>query len=247
VVISYPVSEFPYQVDRLLTISAITSLLSDTEKEFAAEMDAKQKIIDTIHKQLRESSAQLGEERRRLETLQKRAEKREQRKHKISNLRRAADEEHFRLGQLQRQHNQTVGSDGREMRLGDADKDLAVPAGILPDKVVANVTLHQGQPIHLEQAQLQKITGLPSTHILRARLNAYAANNEALSDAVKGLKGKSSDLEKKYRRVIALCTGVEDGKVDGVLASLFRAVNSEVGDVELTRVREFLRRVDSVE
>lgn len=219
-------------------IPAITSLLSETEKEFATEMEAKQSTIDAIHTQLREASAQLGDERRRLEALQVRAKEREQRKQKIANLRRATDEEHFRLGQLQRQHGHTPDNEDVEMKLGDADKALNVPA------FPPNFNVKQGR---LDPAQAQLLSSLPSIPILRSRLNAYAANNETLSDAVKGLKGKSSELESKYRRVIALCTNVEDEKVDGVLTSLFRAVDSEQGDVELGRVRDFLRRVDGVE
>jgi regulatory protein SWI6 len=46
--------------------------------------------------------------------------------------------------------------------------------------------------------------------------------------------------------VISLCTGVEESKVDTHLENLLRAVESEQNDVEITRVREFLQRVEGV-
>jgi len=54
-----------------------------------------------------------------------------------------------------------------------------------------------------------------------------------------------SELAAKYRKIISMCTGVEEDNVDGVLHNLLRAVESE-SDVELGRVRDFLQRVDGV-
>ena len=56
------------------------------------------------------------------------------------------------------------------------------------------------------------------------------------------------ELEKKLRRVVALCTGVEEEKLDIMIGGLITAVESEKGeDVEVSRVREFLRKVEGVE
>jgi hypothetical protein len=191
-------------------------------------MQAKQSVIDSIHNQLRESSAQLGEERRRLERLQVRAKQREERKQKIANLRKATVEEQFRISQLH--HGQICRE--TEMRLGDADRAFQLPPNIDP-----GAALHD-----------PRVAGsLPPASALQARLNAFVTNNEALESEVRGLKGKSRDLEKKYRRVIGLCTRVEENKIDSVLDNLCRAVDSEHGDVELGRVRDFLQKVEGVE
>lgn len=215
-----------------LTSIAITSLLNETEKEFTSEIQAKQTVIDSIHAELREASAQLGEEQRRLERLQARAKEREERKQKTANLQKAAEEEQFRLSQIQQQHGHMANGDG-QMRLGDADKAFSpLPAGI-----PSGAVLHDP---HLAAS-------LPSASILRARLNAYITNNEALEAEVRNLKGNSRKLEAKYRRIISLCTRVEEDKIDGVLNNLYRAVDSEHGDVELVRVREFLQKVEGVE
>jgi hypothetical protein len=61
------------------------------------------------------------------------------------------------------------------------------------------------------------------------------------------LRSKSRELEVKYRKTISLCTRVPEERIDDVLEGLWRAVDSEGGDVELGRVREFLTRVEGVE
>jgi len=50
-------------------------------------------------------------------------------------------------------------------------------------------------------------------------------------------------LAAKYRKIISLCTQVDEESVDEHLESLLRAVESEPDDVELSRVRDFLSRV----
>jgi len=224
--------------------TAISTLLAQTENEFTTEMSAKQTQIDTIHAKLRESSATLGIERTRLEDLKKQAKERDERKLKIANLRRALDEERSRLGQMQQQYGQMNGD--VEMRLGDADKGLAIPAGAVPANILSNINPSPHQPQVLDQAQRQLLASLPPTHILRARVNAYKANNEGLTENIRVLQSKNSDLAAKYRKIISVCTGVEEENVDGVLQNLLRAVESEQNDVELGRVREFLQRVDGV-
>ena len=61
------------------------------------------------------------------------------------------------------------------------------------------------------------------------------------------LKSRSAEMEGMYRKVVSLCTGVEEGKVEESLPALVAAVESErggLGQQEVGRVREFLRRVD---
>lgn len=181
----------------------------------------------------------LGEQRRRVETLQARATEQSTRKLKIENLTRAVNEERAKLQAMQRRMGQVNGE--INMQLGDADKGLALPAGAVPANVLANINPNPHQPLMLDQAQRQLLSALPPTHVLRARVNAYKANNQALEEDVRGLEGKSSELAAKYRKIIALCTGTEN--VDDLAEALVRATESDA-DVELPRIRDFLQRVD---
>ena len=76
-------------------------------------------------------------------------------------------------------------------------------------------------------------------------MRAYRVNNLGLVEFANQLRGRSIELEKKLRRVVALCTGTEEERIDGMVGSLVLAVESEGGeDVEVGRVREFLRKVE---
>jgi hypothetical protein len=119
------------------------------------------------------------------------------------------------------------------MKLGDADKEFSVPT-------------YDASP----NTQHQSMGDLLSPQTLQARLNAYNSLNARLSALLTSLRARDGELETKYRKVIALCTGVEEGQVDSVLAQLVQAVESE-GDPassgqDVGRVREFLRRVEMV-
>lgn len=87
---------------------------------------------------------------------------------------------------------------------------------------------------------------LPSAAVIRARLAAVAARRDVTRKMAGALKGRSRDVEVKYRRVVAMCTGVPEGEVDAVVDGLLRAVESEKGELEIGRVRRFLGGVESV-
>jgi hypothetical protein len=232
---------FKLKLRFVLTIIAITTLVTETELEFSKEMDKKQAVIDDLHMQLRDASGELGEQRRRLEGLQAEMNERESRKRKTSNLMRSYEDEGSHLSQLQAEYGQ-VSSDS-EAQLGDADTGLGISPKASP--VLSKVTSdHQGPIINGNERQFLA-SALPPLHTLRARVNAYAENNKALEANVRGLQSKSSELANKYRTIIGLCTGVDDTKVDEQLDNLLRAVESEPTDVELARVREFLVRIES--
>lgn len=204
-------------------------------------MEKKQAIIDDLHSQLRAASGDLGEQRRRLEGYQAEANERDVRKLKIANLMRAYEEEQSRLSRMQSQYGQMNGE--VELELGDADKGYLIPDQAAA--ILARINPHPHQPLVISPAERQILdASLPPTHVLRARINAYKNNNQALEESVRDLQSKSSELAGKYRKVISLCTGVDEANVDNVLENLLRAVDSEQDDVELTRVREFLQRVE---
>ncbi|KAK8080821.1 hypothetical protein PG997_008639 [Apiospora hydei] len=87
---------------------------------------------------------------------------------------------------------------------------------------------------------------LPSAALLRARTQALRLRAEVTRKAVGTLKGRSKDVEVKYRRVVSLCSGVPEQQVDEVIDGLLRAVESEKDGLEIGRVRRFLGGVDGV-
>jgi hypothetical protein len=207
-------------------------------------MDKKQTAVDELHSQLRDASRELGEQRQLLERYQKEANEREARKLKTANLMRAYEEERGRLQQLQSQYGQNM-SGNPDLQLGEADQGLTIPDEAA--KVLSSLNPSPHQPLVIDRNQRQILANtLPPAHVLRARLAAYKANNQAMEESVRDLQSKSSELAGKYRKVIGLCTGVDEEDVDKHLENLLRAVESEHTDVELHRVRDFLTRVEAV-
>ena len=192
---------------------------------------------------LRETTAALAEERRRLEELQKKSNDRKELKQRLANLRRANEEQKRALTHGRSNNGMNNGIQFRsDVKIGDADAGLETDPSLLP------VSPPPSQPLQISPQQHAYISMLPRTDILEARIKAYQTNNASLEEETVQLQTRSIDLEKKLRRVVALCTGVEEDKVDAMVGGLTVAVESERGeDVEVGRVRDFLRRVEEVE
>lgn len=125
-----------------------------------------------------------------------------------------------------------------DIKIGEADAGLEVEPGQLPES-------ETGQLLKIVPAQSEYLASLPPTEVLLARVAAYGRNNGRLETQSKSLQSRSSELEGQLRRVVAICTGVSEENVDGMVEGLVAAVESERGeDVEVGRVREFLRRVE---
>lgn len=98
----------------------------------------------------------------------------------------------------------------------------------------------------LTTAQTVDPSSLPSAALLRARTQALRLRADMTRKSVGALKGRSKDVEIKYRRVVSLCSGVPEQQVDEVIDGLLRAVESEKDGLEIGRVRRFLGGVDGV-
>ncbi|KAK1981505.1 hypothetical protein LZ30DRAFT_689122 [Colletotrichum cereale] len=187
---------------------------------FQGEVKTKQAVIESLHSTLRTTSAQLGEARRNLEAMQATLRKQQLARQKVSNLSHAREEEQVRLNQEQKRAGRTDSlSSSWETELGAA----------------------------LETAGTNGEGGLlPSAAVLKARLGAVSARRDVTRKMAGALKGRSKDLEVKYRRVVAMCTGEPEDQVDAVVDGLLRAVESEKGELEVERVRRFLGGVEGV-
>lgn len=127
----------------------------------------------------------------------------------------------------------------KNVKIGDADAGLEIDIKVLPQ------SLNPSQPQKLTPAQQEYIVSLPPTEVLLARASAYEKHNVKLRAQAHDLESRSSDLENQLRRVVSLCTGVEEKNVDNMVEGLVAAVESErEDDMDMGRVREFLRKVD---
>ncbi|KAI0150721.1 hypothetical protein GGR57DRAFT_492972 [Xylariaceae sp. FL1272] len=199
-------------------VSSISALLNEITSSFQAEAKKKQTEIDSIHASLRSTSAQLNDARRRLESLQAAAKAQLLTRQKIVNLARGREENSKRLAGLEQAQG----------RLDDSSTLWEAELNSLPELGHGN---DDGS--------------IPSATVLRARLQAYGNRTALTNTGVSSLKSRSKDIEIKYRRVVALCTGVVEQEVDSVVDGLLRAVESEKGELEIGRVRRFLGGVET--
>ncbi|KAI0875911.1 hypothetical protein GGS24DRAFT_488948 [Hypoxylon argillaceum] len=203
-------------------ITSITHLLSETSNSFQAEVKKKQTDIDALHATLRSTSTQLNDARRTLESLQAAAKSQLLTRQKVVNLTRGREEEQKRLAKIEQSQ------------------------GPLDANSISWETDLQSLPELGGGGERKDDGSIPSATVLRARIQALKNRTELTRTGVASLKSRSKDIEIKYRKVVALCTGTSENEVDTVLDGLVRAVESEKGELEVGRVRRFLGGVDTI-
>ncbi|KAG6112426.1 hypothetical protein E4U31_000004 [Claviceps sp. LM219 group G6] len=208
-------------------IASITHLLNETGAAFQQEMKGKQTSLDAMHATLRTTSTQLGEARRSVEQLTESVKKQQLARQKVANLAHARENEQVRLVHEQSQSSQPNPSSSWETELS-AMLEAAEESSTATDGGSSNKGI------------------LPSASILRARLRAIEGRRDVTRKMVQALKSRSRDVEVKYRRVVALCTGVQESEVDAVVDGLLKAVESEQDELDICRVRRFLGGVEAV-
>src|SRR5436305_2890298 len=213
--------------------AAMNEIIGGLDKDFQVEIKAKQTEIDTTHAQLRESTLTLTEERRKLEALRQRSNEKSEMEQKCQNLTRAILEENSKFQQI---HQETA--NGQTVPENNYDPDL--PFKINPEMV-------NGDFKNLTAAQSQYLKTLPSAAVLQARVIAYQRNEENQDRLAATLRGRSLDLEASFKKVVALCAGVEEDMVDTVLEGLLQAVESDPDEVDTARVNSFLRKVEEAQ
>lgn len=212
-------------------LDSMQKVLSRLDNDFKSEISTKQKQIDELHSRLRESTQKLSESRQNLDILKQSEIKLNELKQRIANLDKATSEEE------QRFIDQTteLGSIGNY----DVDFDADEPFRVWP--IYNEFQEHPNQTPDSRNINLQDI---PPSVVLKARITAYKENERDLNNIIQELRSNSSKLESKFRRVVALCTGVEENTIDSILDGLVQAVESDPDEVDMGRVVGFLRKVD---
>ncbi|KAK0622052.1 hypothetical protein B0T17DRAFT_494706 [Bombardia bombarda] len=235
-------------------VNSITHLIGESSTLFQTEMKKKQETIDSLHNSLRTTSAQVGECRRTLAALQDKLQAQQLARQKVVNLTRAAQEEEYNLLQLEQRHGRLDVSiaNAWEMEL-DATLDQSNNNDNNGNLQVQQSQGNNGRQstggsnqsvINGHNSNQQRQVMLPSTAVLRARINALRERERQTRQAVATLQARSKERELKYRKLVSLCTRRPETEVDALLDTLTRAVESEKGELEIGRVRRFLGGVD---
>ncbi|KAK5724079.1 transcriptional regulator swi6 [Elasticomyces elasticus] len=212
-------------------VESMTAMLTQNLASHKELLRVRTEQIDRLNAQIREFSAMQQADLERLREVKERVKVRGARRDRIAGLKRA----------IQERKSARSGNKKRP-----AELDTTWLEGDDAEEILEPNTPEDLSPTPAQRAFLAT-HHVPSPKSLQARVNAYLTHNAALQVQADELKGRSRETEDLYRRVVSLCTGVEEAMVVESLPALVAAVESERGGVreeEAGRVREFLRRVD---
>ncbi|ODQ80249.1 hypothetical protein BABINDRAFT_7708 [Babjeviella inositovora NRRL Y-12698] len=213
------------------------AMLGRLHEDFQAEVGEKQAKLQDLHAQLRERTQQLSHHRTMFEELSSSERELMELRQKIGNLDLAIEKEDARF-------KEQTGDQYDQFQSFEGDFDADEPFRI--DGVYQQVEEALREDADVEDVTVD-VTGieLPDLELLHARIRAYKKNEALLEGLALELTSKSADLELKFRHVVSLCTGVEEERVDALLEGLVAAVESDPDDVDLGRVKGFLKKVET--
>ncbi|KAI7056003.1 apses-domain-containing protein [Hortaea werneckii] len=217
-------------------LSSMTNMLTQNLTQHKDLLKVRTEQIDRLNEQLREFSAMQKADLDRLQELKDRVRVRGERQAKVANLRRAVKERKEKQGANQGTDDKKPPS--HQPPPSDLEptwlSDDSITSLLLPTPTDLNPSSTSPPSPHPTPAQHSLLTTHPTlsqtspTHLL-ATLRAYESHNTALASQAKDLSARSQELEALYRKVVSLCTGVEEEKVEGCLGGLIAAVESEQG------------------
>lgn len=202
-------------------VQSMHSAVDDVELDFQRELEAKQRHIEDMHAQLREATIALAGRKERHTQLKSLLDQLVGLQRSAQNLERAIHDEDRSFKEVEERTGRAIQSSlGFD---GNFDADQPFRIWLESDDVV------QG-----------KIPPL----LLKARITAYKRNEAKLIERANELRGRSVELERKFRRIVSLGTQVPEDQVDMILSGLVQAVESDGPNVDISRVAGFMRKVD---
>ena len=216
----------------------MSGIFAQADADFQSEIKEKDEQLNKTNAALKESGSSLIEEKKRMDDLSKNVRSKDELMQRIRNLKR--------FNKDMRDQLSTNSHVQEGVQIGEADKGLDLDGKLNKIDTLFPDGIHEPGN-SLTQQQISLLTNLERAEVLTGRVQAYQTHNAVLDNEARNLKGRSKELEEKYRKIISLCTSTPEGKVDDLLDQLVQAVVSEQKDMasstDLSRVREFLRSV----
>lgn len=212
-------------------LASMTEMLNQSLASHKDLLKQKSEEIDRLNAQIKELSNFQKAELDKVAEMKERVRARGERQAKIAALRQALAEK--------RQSRKSATTPQRE------EDWLKNPSS---SEILEFDQSGNGTPNPIQRTFLAN--NVPSSSQLKASIAAYAHQNTTLQQTADDLRARSAERQAMYRRVVALCTGVDERKVEESLPSLLAAIESERGafggdgEGEVRRVREFLRKVE---
>jgi regulatory protein SWI6 len=239
----------------------MSGILQSASMQFTQEARLKQDAIDRTNELITQLSSQQKLEQQKLELLRERLRLRHDRTKRIANLKRWLEPQRHMLsvnaGATDLHEKRRIGyADAEGVGVLVNDEDLPFELRQASEHIMRQASDGPSylstplplDPLTLPNQPISPLLSQISTAFLRHCLETYTQSNHALLSRSRKLKEKDGQLEQMYRKVVSLCTKVEESRIEECLESLVAALDSEEGEgVEVGRVREFLRKVEGVE
>jgi regulatory protein SWI6 len=202
-------------------VQSVHGCIDELEQDFQQELESKQRLIEDMHAQLREATINLAGRKERHDQLKSIVDQLVGLQRSSQNLERAIHVEDRAFKDVEERTGRAIQSSyGFD---GNFDADQPFRIWLDSDDVTKG-----------------KIPPL----LLQARISAYKRNEAILMEQANELRGRSVELERKFRKVVSLCTQVPEDQVDIILNGLVQAVESDGPNVDISRVAGFMRKVD---
>lgn len=192
-------------------IANLTSTITNLGADFTAELKGKADALERTQENHRTATRELAEQRKAIAHWRQQNSKAEEQKRRINSLQRAiASESSFDwTGRLE--------LDGRPC--GNPTFAYNGPESIL----------QASDPSPSGSSEIQIPAGNSAEDLIRLRRlwTWHARAVDLLRQRMHKVKGSSSELETRYRRIVAQCCGMPVDRVDGMLEQLLIAVESD--------------------
>lgn len=197
-------------------LTSIRSMIDRLETDFQGEISIQQQKLSKLREQMIIKSQKLAETRANLEKVRNYESNLLEQRHKLINL------------------NKTI-ADQEQLFMSQSQPDLNSL------NAYNNIKYDPDEPFRINTTSPQEF---PTLDYLRARVKAYRANQVTLQQTVDSLNLKSSQLEAKFKRIISLCCeGTKEEDIDVLIDGLVSSVESDLDEVDMERVKGFLKKV----
>ncbi|KAK5959954.1 transcriptional regulator SWI6 PWA37_002790 [Arxiozyma heterogenica] len=246
--------------DTMSLINDLKVLLSDVTKDYEDELSEHKKKLSKLHEELNSQRKQLALTRERLQNAKQLNDEYILLKEQLINLQKGIKKEETNfIEESKRLGISTEETAGIDWDSGDFDVDEPFRINLIHDFLETKLTNEYHGDIEklLNEESVENVMKqirskydvnkikdeLPSSTLLKTRINAYKKNDEYLQTILNDIHENQSDLEGKFRRVLALCLKVDESKVDSMLDGLLQAISSkDPQDMDTNEMQEFLNK-----
>lgn len=197
--------------------------MDSLDEEYGDQLSTRETELKDMKQKQEETNATLAGARKDLEKRQEQSQHLAEAQQKVRQLNQALENGWTELNTLLRTDKATL--DRKDVLQLDVDQDI--------DAAFA-VTKEEGRTTTNARLAVMK---------LRARVDAYVLNNDALKVYADGLRAETAEKEIQCKRLIAACCNLPMDKIDELVEPLTMAIESDPPDLDLARVIGFMEKI----